>query len=123
MDKNLFVPMTHEQREIHDEMQTVVSKLVSKWRKFGFLNEADRQRLILSLSRMRMVCDSTFIIDQRTRKDTKIEELMNILEEFFETNDSKVVIFSQWERMTRLVADELENIFMEEFRVRKEKSC
>jgi SNF2 family DNA or RNA helicase len=108
MDKNLFVPMTHEQREIHDEMQTVVSKLVSKWRKFGFLNEADRQRLILSLSRMRMVCDSTFIIDQRTRKDTKIEELMNILEEFFETNDSKVVIFSQWERMTRLVADELE---------------
>jgi SNF2 family DNA or RNA helicase len=108
MDKNLFVPMTHEQREIHDEMQTVVSKLVSKWRKFGFLNEADRQKLILSLSRMRMVCDSTFIIDQRTRKDTKIEELMNILEEFFETNDSKVVIFSQWERMTRLVADELE---------------
>ncbi|HLO45435.1 MAG TPA: DEAD/DEAH box helicase [Leadbetterella sp.] len=108
MDKNLFVPMTQEQREIHDEMQMVVSKLVSKWRKFGFLNEADRQKLILSLSRMRMVCDSTFIIDQRTRKDTKIEELMNILEEFFETNDSKVVIFSQWERMTRLVADELE---------------
>lgn len=109
MDKNLFVPMTLEQREIHDEMQRLVSKLVSKWRKFGFLNEVDRQKLILSLSRMRMVCDSTFIIDQRTRKDTKVDELMNIVEEFLETNDSKVVVFSQWERMTRLIAAEFDN--------------
>jgi SNF2 family DNA or RNA helicase len=108
MDKNLFVPMTFEQMEIHDELQTDVSKLVNKWRRYGFLNEADRQRLILSLSKMRMVCDSTYILDQRTRKDTKIEELMNILDEFFQTNDSKVVIFSQWERMTRLVAAELD---------------
>jgi len=108
MDKNLFVPMTLEQREIHDEMQLVVSKLVSKWRKFGFLNEVDRQKMILSLSRMRMVCDSTFIIDQRTRKDTKVDELMNIVEEFLETNESKVVVFSQWERMTRLVAAEFD---------------
>lgn len=108
MDKNLFVPMTLEQREIHDEMQRLVSKLVGKWQKFGFLNEVDRQKLIMSLTRMRMVCDSTFIIDQRTRKDTKVDELMNILEEFLETNDSKVVIFSQWERMTRLVAAEFD---------------
>ena len=108
MDKNLFVPMTLEQREIHDEMQRLVSKLVSKWRKFGFLNEVDRQKLILSLSRMRMVCVSTFIIDQRTRKDTKVDELMNIVEEFLETNDSKVVVFSQWERMTRLIAAEFD---------------
>ncbi|OYU64921.1 MAG: helicase [Cytophagaceae bacterium BCCC1] len=108
MDKNLFVPMTLEQREIHDEMQLEVSKLVSKWQKFGFLNEVDRQKLIMSLSRMRMVCDSTFIIDQRTRKDTKVDELMNIVDEFLETNDSKVVVFSQWERMTRLVAAEFD---------------
>ena len=49
MDKNLFVPMTLEQKEIHDELQTLVSKLVNKWRRFGFLNEHDRQKLILSL--------------------------------------------------------------------------
>jgi superfamily II DNA/RNA helicase len=32
---------------------------------------------------------------------------MNILDEFFENSGEKVVIFSQWERMTRLVAQEL----------------
>ena len=107
MDKNLFVPMTQEQMDIHNGLSDNVAKLVSKWRKFGFLNETDRRRLILSLSQMRMVCDSTYILDQKTRHDTKIEEVMNILDEFLENSDEKVVIFSQWERMTRLVAQEL----------------
>ena len=107
MDKNLFVPMTQEQMNIHNELGDNVAKLVNKWRRYGFLNETDRRRLILSLSQMRMVCDSTFILDQKTRHDTKIEEVMNILEEFLENSEEKVVIFSQWERMTRLVAQEL----------------
>jgi SNF2 family DNA or RNA helicase len=107
MDKNLFVPMTQEQMDIHNGFSDNVAKLVSKWRKFGFLNETDRRRLLLSLSQMRMVCDSTFLLDQKSRHDTKIEEIMNILDEFFENSDEKVVVFSQWERMTRLVAQEL----------------
>lgn len=108
MDKNLFVPMTPQQLRIHNEFGDHVAKIVNKWRKFGFLNETDRKRLVLTLSQMRMVCDSTYILDQKTRHDTKIDEVMNILDEVFETSDEKVVIFSQWERMTRLVAHELE---------------
>jgi superfamily II DNA/RNA helicase len=59
---------------------------------------------------MRMVCDSTYIIDQdyERRHDTKIEELMNILDEVFESSGEKVVVFSQWMRMTYLVSKELE---------------
>ena len=108
IDKNLFVPMTENQMELHNELGDNVARLVNKWRRFGFLNETDRKRLILSLSQMRMVCDSTYILDQKSRHDTKIEEVMNILDEVFENSDEKVVIFSQWERMTRLVAEELQ---------------
>lgn len=108
MDKNLFVPMTPQQMKVHHELGDTVAKVVNKWRKFGFLNETDRKRLVLTLSQMRMVCDSTYILDQKSRHDTKIEEVMNILDEVFETSEEKVVIFSQWERMTRLVAQELE---------------
>lgn len=107
MDKNLFVPMTQEQMDVHNELGDNVAKLVNKWRRYSFLNETDRKRLILSLSQMRMVCNSTYILDQKTRHDTKIEEVMNILDEVFENSDEKVVIFSQWERMTRLVSHEL----------------
>lgn len=55
-----------------------------------------------------MVSDSTYILDQETRHDTKIAELMSILDDVFENKDEKVVVFSQWERMTRLVARELD---------------
>ena len=108
MDKTLFVAMTDKQMEMHTEFADAVARIVNKWKRQGFLNEKDRQRLLINLNLMRMVCDSTYIIDQETRHDTKIDELMNILEEYFDGNGEKVVVFSQWERMTRLVAHELE---------------
>ena len=113
MDKILFVPMTEEQRNIHDEYQLSVAQLVQKWKRNRFLSETDRKRMLLFMSQMRMVCDSTYILDQKTRCDTKIEEAMNILHNVFESGDEKVVIFSQWERMARLVATELDKLGVE----------
>lgn len=108
--QNLFVPMTSRQREIHDEFKAGVAQIVSKWRRSHFLSDVDRKRLMLLLSQMRMVCDSTYILDQETRFDTKVEETMNIVQEVVESGDDKIVIFSQWERMTRLIATELEKL-------------
>lgn len=110
MDKVLFVPMTEQQRGMHDEFQNGVAQLVFKWTRNRFLSETDRKRLLMMLSQMRMVCDSTYILDQKTRYDTKVEETMNILKNVFESGDEKVVIFSQWERMTRLIATELDKM-------------
>ncbi|MBI1836951.1 MAG: DEAD/DEAH box helicase [Flavobacteriia bacterium] len=108
IDKNLFVPMTKAQMDYYTEYSDQVNRMVNKWMRMKFLSEKDRQNLLINLNRMRMVCDSTFIIDQVTRHDTKVEELMNILDEVFENSDEKVVVFSQWERMTRIIAGELE---------------
>lgn len=108
-DTNLFVPMTKEQKAIHDDYNFQVSILVNKWHRFKFLSESDRKRLLLLLSMMRMVCDSTFILDQKTRFDTKIDEAMAIISNLLDAEDGKVVIFSQWERMLRILANELEN--------------
>ncbi|MCK9422761.1 MAG: DEAD/DEAH box helicase [Bacteroidales bacterium] len=110
MDKNLFVSMTEEQMNMHEEFGDIVARIVNKWKKLGFLNEQDRQRLMINLNLMRMVCDSTYIVDQQTRYDTKIGELMNIIEEYLDGNNEKLVVFSQWERMTRLVARELDEL-------------
>ena len=108
MDKMLLVPMTEKQFELHDEFKSVVAKLVHKWRRLGFLPEKDRQRLLINLNMMRMVCDSSFILDQESRHDTKIDELMSIVQEIITEGDEKLVVFSQWERMTRIVAMELD---------------
>lgn len=107
-DTRLFVPMTKEQMAIHGELAQQVTMIVAKWNKFRFISEADRKRLLLLLSMMRMVCDSTFILDQKTRHDTKVDEVLGIIENILATDDGKIVVFSQWERMLRLVAQTLE---------------
>lgn len=109
-DRTLRVPMTRQQRKMHDEYQSVVAALVQKWQRAHYLAEKDRNRLLLNLSQMRMVCDSTYILDQESRYDTKIAELINILSDIYEGGDEKTVLFSQWERMTRLVAQELDRL-------------
>lgn len=108
MDKNLFVPMTKEQMDMHQEWKSTVRTLVLKWRHMHFLTDRDRKRLLLCLSQMRMVCDSSYIIDQKTRYDTKVDECVNIISDIISEEGEKVVVFSQWERMTRLIAKELE---------------
>lgn len=108
-DKHLFVPLTKEQADIHTDYADMVARMVHKWRRIGFLDEKDRQRLLLGLNCMRMVSDSTYVLDQETRYDTKINEIMCILDNAFVSNEVKVLVFSQWERMTRLVRAELES--------------
>ena len=107
-DKLLFVPMTKQQMVQHDEARWHVSVLLKKWQNMHFLSETDRNRLMKHLSQMRMLCDSTYILDQKTRFDTKVTEVINIVRNVIESGDEKLVVFSQWERMTRLVAKELE---------------
>lgn len=104
MDKNLFVPLTPQQAELHIEYGDRVARLVNKWKRMGFLSEEDRQMLLKFLNLMRMVSNSTYIVDQETNYQTKLDELQNILDGIMAMPDEKIVIFSQWERMTRLVA-------------------
>ncbi len=103
IDKNFFVPMTKEQWVIHNENYDIVVRLVAKWRRFRFLSEADHLRLRIALNFMRMAADNTYLVDKKTVHGPKIEELEEILREIVLEGGEKVVIFSQWLRMTELV--------------------
>src|SRR3989338_7120124 len=107
-DRNVFVTMTDMQTAGHEEYAANVARLAHKWKRFGFLDEKDRKRLMVALNCMRMLADSTYILDEESRHDTKIDELMHIVDEVLEAGEEKMVIFSQWERMTRIVQQELE---------------
>jgi superfamily II DNA or RNA helicase len=107
MDKRMFVPMTPEQRKHHDENRELVAKIVAKWRRLGFLPEADQRRLMIFLQNMRMSCDSSYLLDQSSDHGVKADELMTLLGEILESPETKVVIFSQWVRMHELVVARL----------------
>ncbi len=109
-DQFLLVPMTAEQTSRHEELRTAVARLVSKWQRSAGLSEEERRRLLLMLGQMRMLADSTFIIDQNLEQhyDVKVGEAMNILEDALCGGTEKIVVFSEWERMIRLVSTELD---------------
>lgn len=113
IDQLILVPMTKEQMGIHNEFKSSLAQIIQKWRRFHFLSETDRRRMLLLMAQMRMVCDSTYILDQKSRHDTKIDEIVNIVTNTVESGDEKIVIFSQWERMCRIIASELDKLGIE----------
>ena len=108
VDNTLFVPMSAQQIVYHDENGETVRRIVQRWRKTGFLSDADQRRLTCALQNMRMSCNSTYLLDHETDHGTKADELATLLDEWFEQPDAKVVIFSQWRRTHELIIRRLE---------------
>ena len=110
IDKNFFVEMTDQQKSDHEDYYNVVARLANKWIMQGFLNEEDRQRLLICLNCMRMVSDSTYILDPKTNHGNKINEIKSLIQEITEDQDNKIVIFSQWKKMFDLLCTELDKM-------------
>src|SRR5205823_12647780 len=79
---------------------------VQKWRRYHFLSEADKQRLMMALQNMRMACDSSYLLDPNTNEGFKSGEVTAQLEELFTDETTKAVIFSQWLRMHELLVQQ-----------------
>ena len=110
IDKNIFVPMTEPQAQIHEENREIVAKIVAKWRRYKFLSDADQLRLTCSLQNMRMSCDSTWLLDHESDHGVKADELMAVLDDLFDDAGevlAKAVVFSQWIGMHEVIAGRL----------------
>lgn len=103
-ERNHFVKLTYEQRNNYVEYEGVVAKLALLAKRRP-LTQPEQDRLMLFLAMMRMTCDTNYILDRKTRTCPKCDELETILEEIRDSGDSKVIIFSEWERMLELVRD------------------
>jgi hypothetical protein len=96
VDNRIFVPLTPQQRVHHDENGDIVVRIVSRWRKTGYLSDSDQKRLQCALQNMRMACNSTWLLDKESDHGHKVDELMTVLDELFEDPAAKAVVFSQW---------------------------
>ena len=96
VDNRIFVPLTPQQRVHHDENGGIVTRIVARWRKTGYLSDSDQKRLHIALQYMRMACNSTWLLDHETDHGHKVDELMTVLDELLEDPAAKAVVFSQW---------------------------
>ena len=97
------VKLTERQRELHDEATASAARLaaIQKRRPLTFFEE---QRLLMYLQRARMACNAAFLVekDDARRGSPKLEALRELLGDLCVEGGRKVVIFSEWERMTAL---------------------
>lgn len=101
---NYFVSMDNEQRLRYGEYKDMVARLLSQLKKRP-LRKEEYELLQKWLSCMRMLCDTPFILDADYRLSPKLDELANILEEVITDETTKILIFSEWERMLLLVRE------------------
>lgn len=67
------------------------------------ITPVDVRRIQQALLSMRMVCDSTFLIDCETNISPKLVELSAILKDLVISRRRKVIIFTAWPTMTYLI--------------------
>ena len=103
---NYYLDLTREQREIHSGYLRVLLPLMNK----KFLTPMDLRRIQEILVRMRMVCDSTYLIDRTTHISPKLTELASVIDELVIQSKRKMVIFSEWTTMTFLIARHLSEV-------------
>jgi SNF2 family DNA or RNA helicase len=96
---NYYLDLHHQQQKIHSGYLQALIPLLNK----KYLTPIDLRRIQELLMRMRMVCNSTFLIDRRTHISPKLKELEGILDELVVQNGRKMVIFSEWTTMTYLI--------------------
>ncbi|MFA9388399.1 MAG: DEAD/DEAH box helicase [Prolixibacteraceae bacterium] len=98
---NVPVELSDMQREYHSSYAMGIGKIIRK----KFLTPYDLKKLQLLLASMRMVCDSTYLIDEETNESPKLDELKNILLEQLDVRNSnrKIIIFSEWVKVHKLI--------------------
>jgi hypothetical protein len=89
-----------EQLALHDAHMRVVATIVRK----KFISEMDLLRLQKALLMCRMAADSTFLVDkQAPGYSTKLARLDELLEQLFDEQQRKVIVFSEWTTMLDLI--------------------
>ncbi len=105
-DTTVYVEMAEAQRGPYAEHHSTLARLLQK----KYLTEVDRRRILACITNLRMLCDSTFLLDKQTNVSPKLEELEEILRELLGAGPHKAVVFSQWEMMLHKAAELLDGM-------------
>ena len=102
IQQQLDVGMTLEQRELHDTAMSAAGSLaqIAKRRP---LTPSESNRLMANLQQARMACNAAGLVNKESMDSPKLDELAGLLEDLCVQGGLKVVVFSQWERMTEMV--------------------
>lgn len=104
IDTRLDLKLDRRQRELHDEAYSTAGNLARIAQRRP-LTPTEEKRLLSALQVTRMACNAAGLVDKETQGSPKLKELKSVLEDLCVDGGRKVVVFSQWERMTRMAEE------------------
>ncbi len=104
VDRTHLVPLALSQRDNYRHLAARASRLAELSGRRP-LQRGEQRRLLQALQTMRILCDTAYILNEKERGCPKLAELAKLLEECRQQPGTKVVIFSEWERMLLLVRE------------------
>jgi superfamily II DNA or RNA helicase len=104
VELRLDLPLSPRQRDLHDEAVSAAKHIARILRRRP-LTPSEERRLLSLLQQARMACDAAGLVDKESRGAPKLDELASLLETFCLEHGRKVVVFSEWERMTAMAAE------------------
>jgi SNF2 family DNA or RNA helicase len=109
-DQIFRVPLTSQQAEPYYEQSDILAALMRKWERQRWLSEIDQKRILCCIQNMRMLCNSTFLFDKQSHYSPKLQEFCEIVTDLAQEENRKIVVFSEFERMTHLAGEELDKL-------------
>lgn len=104
-DTTVYVELSEPQLRLYEEQRLTLVRLLRKSRQ----TDLDRKRILACLVNMRLICDSAYLFDKATEASPKLDEFEELIPELTGEN-SKVIVFSQWESMLTLAAKVLDRL-------------
>lgn len=107
---HIDIPVTlhPEQTNLHAGYMRSLSAILGQ----RYLTPFDLQQIMNLLTKMRMVCDSTFLVDPESNISPKLDILKILLTEDIdlESNERKIIIFSEWVKMNQQIGKLLSDL-------------
>lgn len=95
------VELSKKQKEYHDQAVASIG-MYADIRRRRALTPAEHKRLLAAIQNARMACNAAGLVDKDSHGSPKLDELKRLLEEICIESSQKVVVFSEWERMTAM---------------------
>ncbi|GMV39168.1 MAG: hypothetical protein AMXMBFR64_08840 [Myxococcales bacterium] len=100
----LDLPLSARQQELHAGALMNAGSLAAILHRRP-LTPSEEHKLMAALQQARMACNAAGLVDGVTVGSPKLDELGRLLEELCVGDGRKVIVFSQWERMTAMAED------------------
>lgn len=102
INQRIDIELTPKQWELHDAAMGAAG-IIANLAKRRPLTPGESNRLMAALQSARMACNAVGLVDKESEGSPKLDEMEHLLEALCQQSGLKVVIFSQWERMTQMV--------------------